>query len=437
MRTIYFDCFSGASGDMLLGALVDAGLDVAALARELEKLDLPGWRFETSRVTRSALAATKVDVVVGEKVEGPHGVVRDYTPGDRSHDHDHGHSHDHGHDHGHDHEHPHDHSDDRDASRSLAEILAIVERSTLSDLTKQRAATAFRRLGEAEALAHGTTVDDVHFHEVGAVDAIVDVVGVCLGFHTLGLRRLTVSPIAVGAGTATTQHGPVPLPGPAVLELFRDSTLVAHGETAPMERATPTGVALLAELANGCAPMPAMRVRRVGVGAGARDTADRPNVVRLVVGEEDEASTDEWVLLEANVDDLDPRLWPGVIDALLGAGAADAWLTPIVMKKGRPAHTVSALTVPARLDAVRRVLFVESSTIGARTTRVGKSALARETVEVDVHGQRVRVKVARLDGTPVSATPEWEDVSAAAATLGRPAKDVLGEAAAAAREVLG
>lgn len=228
----------------------------------------------------------------------------------------------------------------------------------------------------------------------------------------------------------------MPLPGPAALALLTDTSLVASGG-GEHELATPTGVALLAELAAGTSDLPAMHVQRIGVGVGGRDLADRPNVVRLVIGAAAESATDEWLLVEANVDDLDPRLWPGVLDALLAAGAADAWLTPIVMKKGRPAHTVSALTTVRRLDDVRRVLFVETSTIGARTSRVDKTALDREWVDVQVAGQPIRVKVARLAGAAVSVNPEWEDVSAAAKATGRPAKDVLADATTVARQLLG
>jgi uncharacterized protein (DUF111 family) len=229
----------------------------------------------------------------------------------------------------------------------------------------------------------------------------------------------------------------VPVPVPAVLELLRDTNLVANGGDQTNELATPTGVALLAEVTDGTSGLPAMTVQHVGIGAGTRQTGDRPNVLRLVIGEEAAVDDDaEWVLVEANVDDLDPRLWPGVLDALFAAGAADAWLTPILMKKGRPAHTVSALTTAAAVDGVRQALFVESSTIGARTTRVAKSALDRDWIDVAVAGQRIRVKVARLEGAVMSVNPEWDDVRAAADALGRPAKDLLAEAAATARQNL-
>jgi pyridinium-3,5-bisthiocarboxylic acid mononucleotide nickel chelatase len=245
-----------------------------------------------------------------------------------------------------------------------------------------------------------------------------------------------VSPIALGGGIVDTQHGPVPVPGPAVLALLQETALAAVGGDQQTELATPTGVALVAELSDGTDTLPAMRVRQVGIGAGSRQSGDRPNVVRLVVGEAAAAFADAWLVVEANVDDLDPRLWPEVLDALFAAGAADAWLTPILMKKGRPAHTVSALTTDEHADAVRRALFVQSSTIGARTTRVDKSALDRDWLDVELDGQRIRVKVARDGNAVVSINPEWDDVRAAAHALGRAAKDVLADASAAARQLI-
>jgi len=388
-RVGWLDCTSGVSGDMLLGALadldaLDALSDVVKGAAELHA------NVTVSTVTRGALSAQRVTV--------------DYN--------------------------------DAQPHRSRADVQRILEAMSVPDAVRATAGRVFDRLATAEAHVHGVDVNDVQFHEVGAVDAIVDVVGVCLGLHTLGVDGLTVSPIALGGGTTDTQHGPVPVPGPAVLALLADTALVASGG-GDCELATPTGVALLAELAAGTSDMPPMRIESVGVGAGGRDLVDRPNVVRLVVGVTTSDGDDEWLLVEANVDDLDPRLWPGVLDALLAAGAADAWLTPIVMKKGRPAHTVSALTTSDRIDDVRRVLFVETSTIGARTSRVGKTALDREWVEVQIEGRAIRIKVARLGGVAVSVNPEWDDVSAAAKSSGRAAKDVLADATAAARQLLG
>ena len=389
-RVAWLDCTNGVSGDMLLGALSAIGA-LDGLPGVLAAVPDLGTAVSVSDVGRGALSARRVEVATGEGQ--PH--------------------------------------------RKRADVQRVIDGLPLPTPVRDSATRVFDRLAAAEARVHGVSIDDVQFHEVGAVDAIVDIVGVCLGLHSLGLSELTVSPISLGGGTVGTQHGPVPVPVPAVLELLKDTDLVARGGPGEHELATPTGVTLLAELARRSGSMPTMRVEHVGIGAGSRDTTDRPNVVRLVVGDAVDDTEDMWLLVEANVDDLDPRLWPGVLQALLVAGAADAWLTPILMKKGRPAHTVSALVADAEIDVVREVLFRESSTIGARTTRVHKTALDREWLEVDVDGQRVRVKVARFRGAAVSANPEWEDVRAAADALGRAAKDVLADAAAKARHSFG
>lgn len=385
-RIGWLDCSSGVSGDMLLGALTDLGvLDdlpdvVAALGVDAT--------VTTGRTRRAGLAAARVTVLAGGSPP----------------------------------------------ARRLADVLAVVAAADVDPEVHRRAEAVFTRLAGAEAAAHGVETSEVHFHEVGAVDAIVDVLGTCLGLHRLGLDDLIAGPIALGGGTARTEHGVLPVPAPAVLHLLRGSGLAAHGGPVDVELATPTGVAVVVEHARTSGPLPAVEVEQVGVGAGGRDRPEQPNAVRLVVGVAAAAGpAASWTLVEANVDDLDPRLWPGVIEALLTAGAADAWLTPIVMKKGRPAHTLAALTTAERAAEVRAAMFRESSTIGVRETPVGKHALDRDWARVDVDGQPVRVKLARLGGEVVSATPEWDDVAAAAAALGRPAKQVLAAAVAAAQ----
>jgi hypothetical protein len=325
-------------------------------------------------------------------------------------------------------------------TRRLAEVLDILERADVTDTARDRARRVFHRLADAEAAVHGVTPEQVHFHEVGAADSIVDVIGVCLGLDRIGLDVLVVSPIALGGGTAASAHGPIPVPTPAALGLLAGSALLGHGGPSDVELATPTGIALLAEWASASGPMPAMTVSEVGVGAGERDNPEQPNVVRLVVGEAAAGQSDQpdlgWQTIEANVDDLDPRLWPGVLDSLLAAGAADAWLTPILMKKGRPAHTVSALAGPGAVDAVRTVLLEQTSTIGVRSTAVDKEALDRSWITVDVDGQQVRIKLAHRAGLRINLAPEFDDVAAAAQALGVPAKDILARASAAALRLL-
>ncbi len=389
MRIGWFDCASGVSGDMLLGALNDFGAlaDLDALAAALGHI---GVTIASERAVRGGLRATSVTVTAAP--DQPH--------------------------------------------RRLADIRKVVDATDLPDATKGRAVAVFERLAAAEAQVHGTSVDEVEFHEVGAVDSITDVLGACLGLHSLNLDRIIVSPIALGGGSVTTAHGELPVPTPAALALLEGSGLIGVGGGG-VELATPTGLAVLCEWATITGPMPEMTVEAVGVGAGSRELPDRSNVVRLVVGESSDApGAEDWIVVEANVDDLDPRLWPGVIAALLDAGAADAWLTPILMKKGRPAHTVSALTPVAALGAVQGAMFTQTSTIGLRWHAVGKHALERQTITVDVHGHSVRVKVAFAEGKPVSATPEFDDITAAAAALGVPTKHMLEAAVAGVRNAL-
>jgi uncharacterized protein (TIGR00299 family) protein len=367
----WLDAQAGASGDMLLGALVDAGVPLAVLQADLDQLALD-LRLTAEPVTRAGLAATHVHVLAPDA-----------------------------------HEH-----------RSWADVRVLLDRLTHPELPQE----AFRRLAEAEAAVHGTSPEEVTFHEVGALDALADVVGVCAGFRHLALERLVCSPVSLGSGTTRGAHGPLPVPVPAVLRLL-DGAPVQAGP-APFESTTPTGAALLATLVDAWGPLPPMQLGRTGAGAGTRDSDVVCNAVRLVLGTAAPASTTEH-LLEANVDDLDPRLWPTVLDSLLSAGAVDAWLTPVLMKKGRPAHTVAALVPEAALPAVRAVVFRETTSIGLRETPVVKHALDRTFTTVDVGGQQIAVKHGWYDGELVTSTPEWEDVARAASQLGLPAQEVL------------
>lgn len=375
MSTVWVDASAGASGDMLLGALVGAGVPLGVLRSAVDDVAPEPVTLRVEEVRRGGLAATRVHVEAAES---------------------------------------HHHRTWRDV------------RSLLGDRPLARA--VFERLAVAEAAVHGTTPDEVHFHEVGALDAIADVVGVCAGFEHLGATSVVVSPVAVGSGTVRAAHGTLPVPPPAVVELLRGAP--SYAGPAPFETCTPTGAALLATLATGWGPQPPMVVDEIGVGAGGRDPEGHPNALRLLVGEPSGSVAQELVV-EANVDDLDPRVWPGVLDALLAAGAADAWLTPILMKKGRPAHTLSVLVTPARAAAVREVVFRATTSIGLREHAVAKHALERSVVEVTVDQQPIAVKVALLRGRVVTAQPEWEDVARAAAALDRPARDVLADARAA------
>ncbi len=387
----WLDCSSGASGDMLLGALVGAGVPLDTIDTAVQAIAPEPIRIRAESVTRAGLAATRVHVEVAES----------------------------------------------ETRRSLDDILALLKTAPLDDRVRTGAGDVFERLALAEAAVHGTAVDQIHFHEVGALDAIADVVGACAGLVHLGIDRLTSSTIAVGGGSVVTAHGRLPVPPPAVAELLRDVPSV--GGPADRELCTPTGAALVTTLASAYGPQPPMRVSAIGVGAGGQDLAGHANVLRLFVGEVVEPSHVDadgrhtQLVLEANIDDLDPRLWPAVLDRILAAGAADAWLTPILMKKGRPAHTLSVLTDAACRADVLAIVFAETTTIGLRERPVGKVALDRDIRTVEVGGETIRVKVARHEGVVVNAQPEYEDVAAAATALGRPVKAVLADAVAAIR----
>jgi hypothetical protein len=382
----WLDLSAGASGDMLLGALVDAGVPLDVPAAAVAALRVERVRLVTEQVTRHGLGATRVHV---------------HAPESRVH-------------------------------RTWADVRALLGDADLPAPVREGALAVFERLALAEGRVHRVEPGSVHFHEVGALDALADVVGVVAGLEHLGLERLHASPVTLGSGSARGAHGVVPIPGPAVLELLQGVPVTA-GPVA-LEMCTPTGAALLAARVASWGPLPPMRVQRVGTGAGGRDPDELPNVVRLVLGEPGEGTPASPVVLESNVDDLDPRLWPGVLDALFAAGASDAWLTPIVMKKGRPAHTLSALCRPEVVPAVQAAVFATTSTIGLRIVPVGKTALERVATSVEVLGGRVGVKVAVHDGRVVNVSVEYEDVAALARESGRPVKEVLRAATAAAED---
>jgi uncharacterized protein (TIGR00299 family) protein len=383
----WLDCAAGASGDMLLGALVDAGVPLSTLQSAVDAVGVEPIELRVSTVQRHGIGATKVDVIAPESA----------------------------------------------TARTWAGVRALVERAAVAEPVRNTALDAFGRLARAEAAVHRVAPEDVHFHEVGALDAIADVIGTAAGLHALRLDRLGAGPVTLGSGgTARSGHGVVPVPAPAVLGILAEAGAPVRGGPAPYEMCTPTGAALLAATVTEWGPLPALTPSRVGVGAGGRDPAELPNVLRLVLGET--ARQTQALLLETNVDDLDPRLWPDVLDRLLAAGASDAWLTPILMKKGRPAHTLHALCPEWTVAAVRTEIFTRTSTLGIRETAVGKTALDRQAGEVTVGGERIGTKRALLDGTIVNVSVEYEDVRRAADVLGLPVKEVLRAATSAAYE---
>ena len=380
----WLDLSAGASGDMLLGALVDAGVPLDVPAAAVAALPVEDVRLVTEQTTRHGLGATRVHV----------------------------------------------HAPPSSVHRTWADVRTIVADADLTPAVRDGALAVFERLALAEGRVHRMPPEEVHFHEVGALDALADVVGVVAGFEHLGLTRLTASPVTLGSGSARGAHGVVPIPGPAVLELLAGVPVTAG--PVPAEMCTPTGAALLAARVDEWTTLPPMRVERVGVGAGGRDPEELPNVVRLVLGSADEPPVPGAVVLETNVDDLDPRLWPGVLDTLFAAGASDAWLTPILMKKGRPAHTLSVLCRADAEPEIRAAVFATTSTIGMRVVPVGKVALERAQTSVEVLGGRVGVKLAVDGGRVVNVSVEYEDVAALAGRLELPVKEVLRAATAAA-----
>jgi len=390
VRHLWVDASAGVAGDMLLGALMDAGASLAAVQRAVDAVVAGSVTVEVQAVTRAGMRATKADVVM--RVDDP------------------------------------PHRDWRTIRRMLAD-------ADLDERVRVDATRVFAALADAEARAHGIDAADVHFHEVGALDSIADVVGVCAAVADLGVQTLSAGEVAVGSGTVRMAHGRIAVPGPAVVELSRGWRVRAGGEG---ELTTPTGMALVVTLGDACEDLPAMTVEGAGTGAGTRDVAGRPNVTRVFLGERAQAAATSAsdgtpaVVVEANVDDLDPRLWPGVLAALLAAGAQDAWLVPILMKKGRPAHTLHVLCAPDDAPRLRDVVFAQTSTIGVRQAPTAKFMLPRIWVDVQVDDHAVPVKISHAGGMIVTATPEFDAVAALARTSGRPEVAVMAAAVTAA-----
>jgi pyridinium-3,5-bisthiocarboxylic acid mononucleotide nickel chelatase len=394
MKTAYFDCFSGASGDMILGALVGAGLSPDVLRAELGKLPVHDYELDIRPIVKQGFAATKVDV----NVTGQHG------------------------------------------HRHLGDITAIIDGSTLMPTVKDRAKRIFTRLAESEAQVHGTTPDKVHFHEVGAVDAIVDIVGACIGVEQLGLTRIVCSPIPVGSGTVRCDHGVMPVPAPATALLLAGVPLAECEEIG--ELTTPTGAAILTTLAERFGSMPAMTVNRCGSGAGTREGKTRANILRLFVGEEvaqaggagaDDDLADEVVVLEANIDDATGEQIGYCYEALFAAGALDVFTTPVIMKKNRPGVQLSVLAPRDRQRACEDVLFAETTTFGVRSHVCRRRKLERSIKKVATPFGEIRVKIGRRGGRVIIASPEYDDCASAAREHGVPLREVMDAAKSAIR----
>lgn len=393
MTVGWVDAGNGCAGDMLLAALVDAGADFEGIVDGLARLPVDDVRLTEQVVRRHGLRARQVVVEAPETRQARH----------------------------------------------LPEILELIEGAGLPGPAERFAGAVFGRLADAEAAVHGIEATRVHFHEVGALDAIVDIVGCSLGLHALGLldANVTVSPIALGGGTVTAAHGRLTVPPPAVLALLTGAAAPIAAHPAARELCTPTGAALLVTLADSFGPMPACVPLTVGVGAGTADPPGHANIVRVVVGEHTQAAP-SWVstmmtVIETTVDDLDPRLWPEVLAALRAAGAADAWCAPVTAHKGRPGVVLTVLTAADRVDGVCAAVFAHTSTLGVRLSPVERRALPRDSVTVDYRGRPVSVKRGYLNGVVVTAQPEYEEVKRAAEATGQPLRRVLENVRAAAQ----
>lgn len=378
MKIAYLDLISGASGDMLLGAILDAGLEVDQLKAGLDGLHLPGFELQTHQVQKGTLRALKADVIVT----------------------------------------------DTSSQRRLPDILSIVQDSSLPEQIKTRASEIFTRLGSVEAHIHGLELEQVHLHELGGLDTIVDVVGVLLGIETLGIQKVYCSAVPLGRGFTASQHGQLPIPAPATLALLEGVPIV--GRETNKELVTPTGAALLTSLAAGFGPLPPMQLLSVGYGAGGRELPS-PNVLRLLIGEQATAASGEaqtLATLETNIDDMNPELYDYLLERLFQAGALDVALSPLHMKKNRPATQVQVLCTPQDADRLAAILFAETSTLGIRKQLVERLALQRETLLVDTPYGEIRVKVARWGADLHKLAPEYNDCREAARKFNLPLRDV-------------
>ncbi|HTP04435.1 MAG TPA: nickel pincer cofactor biosynthesis protein LarC [Nitrospirota bacterium] len=382
MKTAYVDCFSGISGDMTLGALMDAGVSIDTLCAGLAKLSLPGYELKAEKVNRSGISATKAHVIIDRKNQ---------------------------------------------KSRHLSDILDIIEGSSLSPTVKEKSGRIFKRMAAAEARVHGTIPDKIHFHEVGAVDAIVDIVGSVIGLDHLGITQIITSSINVGSGTVRTSHGIFPIPAPATAELLKG--IPFYQSSTQFELATPTGAAIISTLSNSFGPLPAMNVASIAHGAGDKDFPDRPNILRLMIGEPvANYEEDTSIVIETNIDDMSPQVYDYLIERLMEQGAQDVYLSPIIMKKGRPAILLSVLTDRSKTDALLDIVFHETTSIGARIQEVGRKKLSREIREVDTVYGRVGVKVSKRGNEILTVTPEYDDCRRIAEERKVPLKKVMDEA---------
>jgi len=384
MKLAYFDCFSGISGDMTLGALVDAGCSLELLRSGLQGLQIPGWTISSEKVWKNGMAATFVRVA----------------------------------------------TEDQTKHRSLSAILEIFEKSQLSESVRKNAAAIFRKLGEAEASVHDVALEKIHFHEVGAVDAIVDIVGACIAFDALGIEKFACSPLNVGGGTAKMTHGVLPVPAPATAKLLQGKPTYSNG--VQRELVTPTGAAIVSTLCDTFGPQPQMTVSAIGYGAGSIELEGQPNVVRIMIGEAADiviAGFDEEIsVIEANLDDMNPQIYGYFLEKALAAGALDVYTTPVQMKKNRPGTLLTLLCKPQDTNSLMSLVFAETTTFGARTYRAQRRTLPRESVNVHTQFGDVRIKLSRVNGRILHVAPEFDDCRKLAVEKNVPLQRVLSEA---------
>jgi uncharacterized protein (TIGR00299 family) protein len=442
MRIAYLECFSGISGDMFMGALLDAGVAPSLFQEAVAALKI-GARLEISRVVRAGISATKADVWVNGEKDSPREQYWEQQHSQPQHSHDQPHAHGHGeHSHspddGHSHDspshtHPHGHEHSHHHGRGLNEIRQIISAASISLGAKKTAIHIFEALGRAEARIHNTSVEDVHFHEVGAVDAMVDIVCAAVGAEALGVDEFICSPLNVGGGTVKCAHGTIPVPAPATVELLADAPVYSSGVM--MELVTPTGAAIVKTLASRFTTFPEMKIERSGYGAGTRDFPAHPNVLRLTIGEATSHSlaantaTDTVAVLEANLDDLNPQVFGYVMDRLFEAGALDAFAMPVQMKKNRPGTLLTVLCKPEHAGELTRLVFTETTTLGVRRREETRQTLARRWENVGTPWGEVRMKIASMNGTVTNYAPEYEDCRRIATENRVPLKMVMQEAA--------
>jgi pyridinium-3,5-bisthiocarboxylic acid mononucleotide nickel chelatase len=394
MKTAYLDCSSGISGDMCLGALVDAGASISKIRNELKKLAFDGYTISARKVKRSGISATKVDVVIPKKA--------------------------------HNHHHHHHHAD----ARKWKDVQKIIKSSGLDESIKKRGLDIFRCLFEAEAAVHGEPIEQVHLHELGAVDCMVDIFGTLIGFDLLGVRKIIASPVNTGQGTVKTAHGILPVPAPATAVLLKGLPVYSSG--VQFELATPTGASLVKGLASSSGPLPVMCIENIGYGAGSREIEGMPNALRILIGTEPSSlrpseghENDKVMVLETNIDDMNPQYYESVMNHLFAAGALDVFLENIIMKKGRPAVKLTVITAEKDMDRISSVLFSETTTIGIRFQSAQRNILARETIKVKTQFGEVRYKISRHRGTIVTSTPEYEDLKLISEKRNIPIKELV------------